>query len=980
MTGENMRSEIINAMLISTLPEPIAIVGLAGYLPQSRNIHEFWTALDEDKPLIEEIPDSRIDWKRLYDPSGTDLTKSRTKWGGVIPEAGNFDPAFFGILPAEASVMDPRTRLLLMSTYNAIEDAGYAPGAFKNEKTGVFVAIEEDEYRQYIQHSEIGNRIDRSYSPSLIANYISYFFNFRGPSEIINTMCSGAAVAIHRAVRALRDGEISAAIVGAANIILSPDPFIYLSGTGQMSPTNSVKSFGKGANGFLRADGVGAIVLKPLSKAVEDKDAIYATIKNTAVNYNGRGSTSIAAPDVASHVQLIRACYEEVNIDPRQIAYIEAQGMGNPVGDIAEWEAFNRSLKAIAKDRNINLENRSCRISTLKPMTGHMNAASALGALFKIIRSFQTDKIHKIIGLDEINPDLDLEGQPCRLVRETEIWPKVIFPRLAGLHSYGAGGNNAHILVEEYKGWREVKEPAYHPEKVILLCSGGTEKECKRSVQNVLEAVAGYPEHFLPSIAYTLQVGRDKMKHRVAFAVETVQEFVNQAKRYLDGSASPDAGDVDPRAKAWLNGAEVAWDALLFKNPVHRLHLPVYGFDCKKYWIDREGPTGSVGSEKEIDPRVAARAEDMVRSALGFFLQKPASEIRLDEEFSSMGFNSLLVTSLVKRLNQEHGLKLRPAILFEQTTPAQLSAFIHDQLGEVAKKAVGKLSSSDESGKEKGNFPIAVVGLAGSFPKSPVMEALWKNLVAGNSCVEEVPEERWSVSDHFHPNPEIACKLGKSYGKWGGFLEDLYFFDPLFFKISPREAAVMNPKERLFLQTTWHVMEDAGYTPQSLTHEVVGVFVGVTSSGLDPHTVSMFAIPNRVSYVFNFRGPSIPIDTACSSSLVAIHEACQHIHSGECTLAVAGGVNAFLDPSHFLQLSNMRMLSPDGIVRTFGAEANGMVPGEGVGAVLLKPLSKAIADEDHIYGVIRGSSTNHGGKTNGFTVPNPRSHRELSEN
>jgi polyketide synthase PksN len=948
MTKENMRSEILDAMLRSSLPEPIAIVGLAGYFPQSKNIQEFWKALDEDRPLIEEIPNRRIDWAKLYDASGMDLTKSRTKWGGIIPEAGYFDPAFFGILPAEASAMDPRTRLLLMATYNAIEDAGYAPASFEKGKTGVFIAIEEDEYRQYIQHSIPGGKIDRAYSSSLIANHLSYFFNFRGPSEIINTMCSGAAVAIHRAVRAIRDGEISAAVVGAANIMLSPDPFIYLSATGQMSPTNTVRSFGKDANGFLRADGVGAVILKPLSRAIEDKDAIYATIKNTAVNYNGRGSTSIAAPDVVSHTELIRACYEEVHVDPRHIGYIEAQGMGNPVADIVEWEAFNRSLKAIAKNRKIKLEDRSCRISTLKPMTGHMNAASALGALFKIIRSFKTDRIHKIIGLEEINPDLDLGDQPCRLAGETENWPQELYPRLAGLHSYGAGGNNAHILVEEYKDGQKAKEPAYFPEKVILPFSAVTEKECKRTVQNLMEAVAGSPEHLLPSIAYTLQVGRDRMKHQVAFAAETIRDFVDQARRYLEGNVPPDPGDMGPRAR----------------GDVHRLHLPVYGFDRKEYWIDREDPTESAGIENEMDLPTTAWAEDVVRNTLSYFLKKPAPAIELNEQFSSIGFDSLLVIRLIGRFDQEYGIKLKPAHLFEHTTPAQLAAFIREQFHEMPKKPVRNRPSSKEAVKE--DQAIAVIGLAGSFPKSPDIGGLWKNIVAGNSCIEEVPEGRWPA--------------GKSDGKWGGFIEDLYFFDPLFFKISPREAAAMNPKERLFLQTAWHVMEDAGYTPRSLADEHVGVFAGVTRVGLDPYKNSMFAIPNRVSYAFNFRGPSIPVDTACSSSLVAIHEACQHIRSGECTVAIAGGVHAFLHASHFGVLADMRMLSPDGVSRSFGDQANGMVPGEGVGAVLLKPLSKAIADRDHIYGIIRGSSTNHGGKSNGFTVPNPRSHRELIEN
>lgn len=206
----------------SQAPEPIAIIGLSGYLPQSNNVQEFWDALDKDRSLIEEIPESRINWKNIYDPGRRDFDKSHTKWGGIMPGIRYFDAHFFGILPDEADLMDPRKRLLLMSVYHALEDAGYAPRSLGKETVGVFVAVEEDEYRQCLVEKGIDIKTGSGNSSSLIANQISYFFDFKGPSEVINTMCSGSAVAIHRAVRALRSGEISYAVVGGANILLQP--------------------------------------------------------------------------------------------------------------------------------------------------------------------------------------------------------------------------------------------------------------------------------------------------------------------------------------------------------------------------------------------------------------------------------------------------------------------------------------------------------------------------------------------------------------------------------------------------------------------------------------------------------------------------------------------------------------------------------------------------------------------------------------
>ncbi|MGZ8163588.1 MAG: beta-ketoacyl [acyl carrier protein] synthase domain-containing protein, partial [Methylobacter sp.] len=426
----------------TALPEPIAIIGLSGFFPKSNSVDEFWRLLDQDVSLIEEIPSSRFDWRKFYDPTGKKAGESRSKWGGFIPDIAGFDPAFFNILPAEAVTMDPRQRLLLMSAYQTFADAGYAPGSLKQSKTGVFVAIQDNEYLQLLK--DAGVDTGEWYAQTcLLANRISYFFDFRGASEVVDAQCPGAAVAIHRAVNALRSGEIDQALVGAANLLLRPEPFALLSDSGQLSPTDSVNSFGLHAQGHLRAEGIASLLLKPLSKALADKDSICALIKNTAVNYNGQGGASIAAPNTDSHVELIKSCYQQVNIDPRQVRYIEAQGMGNVLADLAEWQAFNRALKDMARQQQVSLAPGMCRISTVKPMMGHMESASALGALFKVVRSMQTGVIHKIVNFTDYHPDMDRENQPCALATETAAWPRTNSARLAGVHCYGMGGINA---------------------------------------------------------------------------------------------------------------------------------------------------------------------------------------------------------------------------------------------------------------------------------------------------------------------------------------------------------------------------------------------------------------------------------------------------------------------------------------------------------------------------------------------------------
>nr|ABM63537.1 BryA [Candidatus Endobugula sertula] len=286
--------------------------------------------------------------------------------------------------------------------------------------------------------------------------------------------------------------------------------------------------------------------------------------------------------------------------------------------------------------------------------------------------------------------------------------------------------------------------------------------------------------------------------------------------------------------------------------------------------------------------------------------------------------------------------------------------------------------------------PIAIIGLSGHYPQANSLDAYWENLKAGKDCIREIPDDRWSLDGFFHEDVEEAIAQGKSYSKWGGFLEGFADFDPLFFNLSPREVMTIDPQERLFLQSAWEAVEDAGYTRAQLASQFnkrVGVFAGITKTGFDFYGIqsdqlfsaytSFSSVANRVSYFLGLQGPSLSIDTMCSSSLTAIHEACEHLHRQRCELAIAGGVNLYLHPSTYIRLCTLRMLSKEGLCKSFGYGGNGFVPGEGVGAVLLKPLSRAIQDQDSIYAIIRGSCVNHGGKTNGYTVPNPHSQGDL---
>lgn len=282
---------------------------------------------------------------------------------------------------------------------------------------------------------------------------------------------------------------------------------------------------------------------------------------------------------------------------------------------------------------------------------------------------------------------------------------------------------------------------------------------------------------------------------------------------------------------------------------------------------------------------------------------------------------------------------------------------------------------------------IAIIGVSGIYPESGDLDELWSNLVQKKDCIRVIPKERWDYTKYYDIQ---KGKKGKVYCKWGGFIPEVDQFDASFFNMSIREAEMMDPQERMFIETVWHAVEDAGYNKKELANKKVGVFAAAMYShyqlfGLEEalkgnaYVASSFfsSIANRVSYLCDFHGPSLTLDTACSSSLETVRLACQNILDGCCDMAVAGGVNLTLHPSKYLFLCQSTFLSSDGKCKSFGAGGDGYVPGEGVGALILKDCKQAIKDGDHIYGVIKGIATNHGGHTNGYSVPSPMAQSQV---
>ena len=418
---------------------------------------------------------------------------------------------------------------------------------------------------------------------------------------------------------------------------------------------------------------------------------------------------------------------------------------------------------------------------------------------------------------------------------------------------------------------------------------------------------------------------------------------------------------------------------------------------------------------KMSQPLPGARPVECLLPATLHYLQRvfgevlgiEAAAVRESQPHETLGIDSLVMLKIIRRLEQDLD-RLPKTLLFEHRTVADLARRLVGDHAPSLERFLGERqvvaspsppqalpqAPSQPRSFEADDDAIAVVGVAGRYPLAPTLDDLWENLRTGRDCITEVPRDRWDHRAYFDPDSD---QKGKTYSKWGGFLDDVDKFDALFFGISPREANSMDPQERLFLEIAWATLEDAGYTRARLRERTqgrhgtdVGVFVGVmhgnyqlfgAATGDQGQLVGAnspyWSIANRVSYFFDFHGPSLAVDTACSSSLAAVHLACESLRRGECRAALAGGVNLLLHPRQYVILSQMKMLSRQGACRPFGAGADGIVPGEGVGAVLLRPLRDARRDGDRILGVIRGSAMNAGGRTGGYTVPNPTAQTNL---
>ncbi len=1012
----------------------VAIIGMSAILPGAKNTEQFWENLIAGKNVIQEIPPERWDWQSCYGDPFTEQGKTKAKQGGFIQDISHFDAAFFNISPREAELMDPQQRLFLQVVWQAIEDSGYSTASYAAGSTGVFVGVVSSDYAELLQNNNLTDAATiTGNTRTIIANRVSYLLNLQGPSEAIDTACSSSLVAIHHAVCAIQNGDCDLAIAGGVNALLTPTAYLSASKAGMLSEEGLCKTFDKNANGYVRAEGVGAIILKPLHKAEEDGDTIYGVIKGTAVNHGGHMS-SLTVPNPNAQADVISLACRRAQIDVESLTYVETHGTGTALGDPIEINGLKKAFTALADEKNNH--HYYCDLGSVKTNIGHLESAAGIASVIKVLLAIKNKTIPGNLHFTELNPFIEVKDSPFYIVNQTKAWNPVnavsghAIPRRAGISAFGFGGVNAHIVIEE--AVKQVKTSTLRKPCYLITLSAKQVESLKLKIANLLTWLRINSAVDLESLAFTLNIGRDHFKIRCAFVVSSVDELIaalndftvnkelldtqnnNESELALRYTAAMEiinqVSTVTPEfyqqnllilADLYVQNYALNFKQLHANEKCQRVaSLPTYPFLTQHFWFNTPNsvPAQKTAPLENLD--LHQLTLHYLQTLFAEKLKLPIEQLAIDATYEVYGVESLLSLEITKRLENDFGT-LPKTLLYEKNKLNDLALYLEKKYLAVLQKMFSSVPMSAKSSsptalppKRDQSLPtedIAIIGLSGTYPMAKDLNAFWDNLVRGVDCISEVPAERWNYKDY-----PVTIGNETHYYKHGGFIEDIDKFDPLFFNIAPRDAALLDPQERLFIQSAWATLEDAGYTRETLQRKVnnqVGVFVGVTYNFYPlfiaeewhkgnrlPLDVQLFSTANRTSYFLNLSGPSFVIDTACSSSMAAIHLAYESILRGECQMAIAGGVNLSLHPSKYHMLGSYSLMSATGRCTSFGANGAGYVPGEGVGSVLLKPLSMAIKDNDRIYGVIKSSSMNHGGKTSGYTVPNPSAQTELIKN
>ncbi|WP_151732793.1 SDR family NAD(P)-dependent oxidoreductase [Paenibacillus tengchongensis] len=620
--------------------DDIAIIGISGKFPEAENIHEFWDHLCNGKSCIGEFPQARKeDFNSVLKnpnfaeiflgtklPPDTDYDDIYGK-GGFLRQIDKFDAGFFRIPPKEAKFMSPIQRLFLEVAWEAIEDSGYGGNNLVGSKTGVFVGNDHTALSLYKYITEMDQLHETGSWAGILASRISYLLNLQGPSMVIDTACSSGLVAIHQACMSLKNQECDYAIAGGIHIMYTSLKIEESENNVNLKSVKSVddkvKTFDKYANGTVWSEGVGALILKPLSKALTDKDNIYAVIKGSAINNDG-ASNGITAPNPEAQEDVILKAWKDARISPETISYIEAHGTGTVLGDPIEIKGIT---KAFLKHTN---RKQFCGIGSVKANIGHLVGAAGIASAFKVILALKHKMIPPSINFSEPNPYINFPESPVYINDTLRVWEQGNSPCRAGVSSFGFSGTNCHMVFEEAP---ENHVPVRHHEAPLVLSLSTRNKETLlKLVHGYIEFLNQNPEIDIRDVCYTANSGRGQYSSRLAIMFDTAEQLIERLewaeqnmlatdpnkgiyfgehKLVRKTKALKDSNEITDKDKeelslsinhrlsgisdatilkslceAFVKGADINWGNYYESRERKRVSIPTYPLERIRFWAD----------------------------------------------------------------------------------------------------------------------------------------------------------------------------------------------------------------------------------------------------------------------------------------------------------------------------------------------------------------------------------------------------------
>lgn len=578
------------------LHEPIAIIGIGCRFPgEITDPETFWQLLASGGDAITDIPCDRWDNQKYYDPNQATPGKMYIRQGGFLSNLQDFDAQFFRIAPREVISLDPQQRLLLEVSWEALESAGIAPESLNGSQTGVFIGIcGNDNWHRLLKRdqTEIDAYLTTGNTHSIAAGRLSYSLGLTGPSLAVDTACSSSLVAVHLAISSLRNGECDLALAGGVNIILLPEVSINFSKARMLSPDGRCKTFDASANGFVRSEGCGMIILKRLSDALNSKDHILAVIRGSAINQDGR-SSGLTVPNGPAQQAVIRQALNNAKIKPEQVNLLETHGTGTALGDPIEVGALGEVFS----------QNLLLHLGAVKANIGHTEASAGIASLIKVVLALQHEKIPPQIHFKSPNPNIDWKNLPFTIPTQVIPWKRGNMSRLAGVSSFGFSGTNAHVVLEEAP-FQEIQNNDIAPH--LFTLSAKSEKALQELAQKYLVFFSSHPNLSFTDVCFTVNTGRSHFTYRLGIIASSIDELQQKLNLFINGQITDDIfygqipsgkssrvsliNQLDIRAigQLYLQGESINWTELYQDQPCRKVNLPTYPFQRQRFWIETE--------------------------------------------------------------------------------------------------------------------------------------------------------------------------------------------------------------------------------------------------------------------------------------------------------------------------------------------------------------------------------------------------------